>query len=132
MGASNAASLGEVRYLALTTFRRDGRPVVTPVWPATVNGHLYVGTTNETGKVKRLRANPRVRVAPCNANGSRILGDWQEGSARRIEDPALGQAFLAALQRKYGWQFLLVRLIYRMRGVYRNRSLYEIELHSTG
>jgi PPOX class probable F420-dependent enzyme len=128
MGASTAASLGEARYLALTTFRRDGRAVTTPIWPAALHGRLYFGTTRDTGKVRRLRANPRVRVAPCNANASRMLGDWQDGAARHVADESTRQAFVSALRSKYGWQYRLVMLLYRLRGAYRHRAVYEIEL----
>jgi uncharacterized protein len=107
---------GDTRYLALTTYRRDGRPVTTPVWAAPLNGNLYVVTARSTGKVRRLRATGRVRFAPSNMNGRRILGQWHEGSGHVVEDePRRGEA-LAALRRKYGWQLGLAMLIYRLRG----------------
>jgi uncharacterized protein len=128
MAATSLEALGAARTVALTTFRRDGRAVTTPVWSALVEGRLYVGTPGGTGKVKRLRNNPAVRMAPCNTSGSRILGDWREGRARRVEDHAVGQAYLVALRRKYGWQYTLIMFLYRLRGLLRDRALYEIEL----
>ena len=57
------------KYVSVTTFRRDGTPVPTPVWYALGDGELVFWTGAASGKVKRLRNNPRVLVAPCNARG---------------------------------------------------------------
>src|SRR5206468_3996936 len=115
------ATLPNSRYVALTTYRRDGRPVTTPVWSAPLAGKLYVVTAESTGKARRLRATGRVRFAACNMNGRRILGDWEEGTGRIVQDEARYREALAALRRKYGWQLSLARLINRLRGVDRDR-----------
>jgi uncharacterized protein len=120
----------EARYLALTTYRRDGRPVTTPVWAAALRGRLYVVTASDTGKARRIRATGRVRFAPCNMSGHRILGPWQEGTARIVEDAARREEALTALQRKYGWQMSLAMFVYRRRGQYADRVV--LELASTG
>ena len=73
-------TLGDPRYIALTTYRRDGRPVTTPVWLAALEGKIYVFTADNTGKAKRVRATGRVRFAPSSMNGRRILGAWREGT----------------------------------------------------
>jgi PPOX class probable F420-dependent enzyme len=117
---------GDTRYIALTTYRRDGRPVTTPVWAAPLNGNLYVVTARSTGKVRRLRATDRVRFAPSNMNGRRILGAWHEGSGRVVEDEQRRGEALAALQRKYGWQMSLAMLINRLRGLDRERVVLEL------
>ena len=64
-----AAGIAKARYLALTTFRRDGSPVRTPVWFAADGDRLLVWTDAPSGKVKRIRANPNVTIAPCNVGG---------------------------------------------------------------
>ena len=117
---------GDTRYIALTTYRRDGRPVTTPVWAAPLNGNLYVVTARSTGKVRRLRATDRVRFAPSNMNGRRILGAWHEGSGRVVEDELRRGEALAALRRKYGWQMSLAMLINRLRGLDRERVVLEL------
>jgi PPOX class probable F420-dependent enzyme len=61
--------LGDERYISITTFRRDQSPVATPVWVVADNGRLYVWTGSQTGKVKRIRRNPAVTVAPCTFRG---------------------------------------------------------------
>lgn len=107
---------GDSRYIALTTYRRDGHPVTTPVWSASLNGTLYVVTTKSTGKARRVRATGRVRFAPSNMNGRRILGEWQEGTGRIVDDDRRRSEARAAVQRKYGWQFSLATLLSRLRG----------------
>jgi len=117
---------GDARYIALTTYRRDGLPVTTPVWSAPLDGKLYVVTAKSTGKARRVRATGRVRFAPSNMSGRRILGEWQEGVGRIVADEGRGSEALTALQRKYGWQLSLAMLIYRLRGSYRERVVLEL------
>ena len=56
-------------YLSLVTFRKSGVPVRTPVWFAEDDGKLYVMTNSKTGKYKRIRNNPQVKVASCTIRG---------------------------------------------------------------
>jgi PPOX class probable F420-dependent enzyme len=114
------------RYIALTTYRRDGRPVTTPVWAVALGGKLYVVTTRGSGKARRVEVTGRVRFASCNMNGSRILSEWQEGTGRIVQDQARRSEALAALRRKYSWQLSLAMLVYRLRGVHRDRVVLEL------
>jgi len=114
------------RYIALTTFRRDGSPVTTPVWTVALHGNLYVVTARHTGKARRLAVTGRVRFAPCDMSGRRILGEWLEGSGRVVQDEARRREALEALQRKYGWQLSLATLLSRLRGSYRDRVVLEL------
>ena len=114
------------RFLALTTYRRDGRSVTTPVWAVPLHGKLYVATSKSTGKAKRVTATGRVRFAACDRSGRRILSDWQGGTGRVVEDAALQHEALSALHHKYGWQLSLALLIYRLRGLYRDRVILEL------
>ncbi|MEV8510851.1 PPOX class F420-dependent oxidoreductase [Dactylosporangium sp. NPDC051484] len=61
--------LGEEQYLLVTTFRRDGTPVPTPVWAVRDGDALLVWTVGDSGKVKRIRRDGAVTVAPCNVRG---------------------------------------------------------------
>ena len=84
----------------LVTYRRDGRPVATPVWAAEGDGRFYVRSERAAGKVKRLRRDSRVLLAPCTVRG-RPLGAPFEGHARALapdEEPR-GES---ALTRRYG------------------------------
>lgn len=92
--------LARAKYINLVTFRKDGREVSTPVWCVTVDGKLYFYTNGNTGKVKRIRATKRVRVAPSDARG-RPLGPWSEGTGRIVTEPAVETRIYQALAQKY-------------------------------
>jgi hypothetical protein len=62
--------LGGERFVSITTSRRDGTPVATPVWVVAFDDHLYVWTGSQTGKVKRIRNNPAIMLAPCTRRGT--------------------------------------------------------------
>ena len=123
----NRAALDRARYVSLETFRRDGRGVRTPVWAAPRGSKLYVFSEAKAWKVKRLRNDPHIRVAPCNARGT-VKGEWVEGSGRRVEDPAVIEGAYQALLAKYGWQMLLTNLLSRLTGRIDKRAILELEL----
>ncbi|WP_446217757.1 PPOX class F420-dependent oxidoreductase [Micromonospora sp. IBHARD004] len=62
--------LAAEKYVLLTTFRKDGRPVSTPVWAVRDGDALAVWTASDSGKVKRIRRDGRVTVAPCDVRGN--------------------------------------------------------------
>ncbi len=129
MARSHETDLATARYVNLTTYRRDGTPVTTPVWWVARGDRFYVGTTRNTGKVKRIRANGRVRVIACDASGRRESGVARAGTARLVDDPALREEVQRLLIAKYGrWIFAFMMLIYRLRGVYAARVVLELEL----
>lgn len=112
-GTPLAAALNDHRYALLTTFRRTGRPITTPVWFAVVGGRVYFRTPESTGKAKRLRRNSRVRIAPCTVRG-RATGPDIDATARRV-GPEEGEAVRRALERRYGIQIRVVDLLLRFR-----------------
>lgn len=69
------------KYISLATFRKSGTPVYTPVWFAEDNGKLYVMTRSDSGKYKRIRNNPKVKIAPSTARG-KIVGAEADATAR--------------------------------------------------
>ncbi|MGA8308899.1 MAG: PPOX class F420-dependent oxidoreductase [Terriglobales bacterium] len=75
------------KYISLVTFRKTGDPVRTPVWFGEKNDNLYIMTRSDSGKYKRIRNNPQVRVGPCTARG-KITGPEFAASARvlQVED----------------------------------------------
>lgn len=89
-----------VRYLSLATFRKNGIAVATPVWFAELEGTLYVYTGGSTGKVKRIRNNGHVTLAPCTMNG-RVTGPAIEAQARLVGDSAVIALVKRAIMRKY-------------------------------
>jgi uncharacterized protein len=85
----------------LVTYRRDGTPVPTPVWAAPGGGHLYVRTERDAGKLKRLRNDSRLLVAPCTVRG-KPLGAPLEARARTLA-PAEEAVAEGALAARYGF-----------------------------
>jgi PPOX class probable F420-dependent enzyme len=71
-------------YLNLETFRKNGAGVRTPVWFAEKDGELLLYTLADSGKVKRIRNNPRVRIAPSDLRGN-LRGDWIDAQARLLD-----------------------------------------------
>ena len=119
------------RYISLVTFRRNGTAVETPVWFAEHDRKLYVFTERASYKVKRLRRDPRVKVAPCGALG-RVTGTWRAGRARIVDDAATEAAAYAALHSKYGWQMRLTDALSRLAGRIDGRAILEISLDGSG
>ncbi|HET6826811.1 MAG TPA: PPOX class F420-dependent oxidoreductase [Amnibacterium sp.] len=100
------AAVGRRRYVSLTTFRRSGVAVATPVWIAPAGDALAVVTDTATGKAKRLRNNPAVVIRECDVRGRVRPGAVAvDGVVELVTDPAQQRPLLAALERKYGWQF---------------------------
>jgi PPOX class probable F420-dependent enzyme len=101
------AQFADAKYLNLETFRKTGVGVRTPVWfvrdvlhNAPTITAFYIYSEADAGKVKRIRNNPKVRVAPCTMRGD-VRGAWIDGRARICEDDeaAYGQQLLT---QKYG------------------------------
>jgi PPOX class probable F420-dependent enzyme len=103
----DTASLGRSRYLSITTFKRDGTPVSTPVWVAAEDGTLLVHSEARSWKVKRIRRDGHVRVAPCTATGT-IRGDALDADATIDDDTETVSKLLA---RKYGVTFRVVEAV---------------------
>ncbi|PWK74672.1 hypothetical protein BCL76_101406 [Streptomyces sp. CG 926] len=100
--------LGRARYVSLTTFRKDGTPVATPVWAVADAGELYVWTRSDSWKVKRIRNNGRVTVTACDMRGRVEEGaQVREGEARLLDETGLRRV-RKLMSRKYTWQFWLV------------------------
>jgi uncharacterized protein len=88
------------KHCLLVTFRRSGEPVPTPVWFGLEGGRVYARSEERVGKVKRIRANPRVLVAPCDNRG-KPAGSAAEGRAR-ILAPEEEAAAERAIQSNFG------------------------------
>ena len=87
------------KYVSLTTLRTTGVPVATPVWFGEDGGKLFIMTRSDMGKTKRIRNNPRVRVAPCTIRG-KVTGPEFPATAR-ILPPAEHPHARQTINRKY-------------------------------
>lgn len=119
--------LGRERYVSLATFRKNGKEVRTPVWVAPDGEHLYVYTNRTMGKVKRIRNDGRVRIAPCDVRGG-LRGEWEDGHARMLDAPDELERGLEVMVRKYGWLMRLALLASRISGRYADRAVIEIDV----
>lgn len=92
--------LGSGQYLLLTSYRRNGTPVPTPVWVVRDGDTLGVWTVADSWKVKRIRARADVLVGPCDLRG-RPTGDQIPATAE-ITDAATVARYRKLITRKYG------------------------------
>jgi PPOX class probable F420-dependent enzyme len=102
------------KYLNLETFKKNGDGVKTPVWFAVEpsasldsNGaKLYLYTIGVSGKVKRMRNNPRVRIAPCDVRG-KVLGDWIEARTEFLTGEDADHAVRLLNKKYFPWKQIL-------------------------
>jgi len=87
------------KYISLETFKKNGEGVKTPVWFVLHGGAFYVYTEADSWKIKRIRNNPRVRVAPCSVRGD-VKGPWLDGTASFVDGDER-RAADKLLDRKY-------------------------------
>jgi len=115
------------RYVSLATFRRNGREVRTPVWLAEYGSRYYLFSEGKAGKVKRIRANGRARLAACTLRG-RVTSGWLEGHGRLVNESDLVERAYVALRRKYGWSMKLGDFFSKLSGRYEKRAIVEVEV----
>ena len=121
-------SLADARFVSLTTFRRSGERVSTPVWVGRDGEALVVLTPAGSGKVTRLRQDPRVELAPCGRFGKVDDGVVPvTGTADVREAPDDVERARATIRRHYPIESRLVlgieRLVERLRGRTRTERL---------
>ena len=109
MSASRLEELAKYKYINLETYKKSGQPVRTPVWFMVDNNILYVVTSADTGKAKRLRNNPSIRIVPSTYNGE-PKGEWIDGKARFAEGSEAERA-IQLRKKKYGLQARLAGMI---------------------
>ncbi len=100
MSADKLSQIEGQTYINLETYRKNGNAIATPVWFAQDGRVLYLYSLANAGKVKRIRNNGRVRVAPCDARG-KLKGEWVDGRARLLKDDEAVRAH-RLLDKKYG------------------------------
>ena len=99
-------------FVSLTTFKRDGTPVSTPMWIARDGDQLVVWTPRESWKVKRVRRDPRVEMRPCSRMGKTEPGaPVLAGTAVVIDEPGYVARAAALVKSKYGLQFRLITTV---------------------
>jgi uncharacterized protein len=94
------SQLGEGKYLLLTTYRKDGRAVPTPVWVVADGGTLFAWSATDSGKVKRIRRDGKVDVGPCDIKG-KPTGESVPGRAELLDESGSDRV-RALISKKYG------------------------------
>ena|SRR5215208_1407628 len=113
MSSDKLAQFANQKYLSLETYKKDGTGVPTPLWFAQEGKVFYVYTLADAWKVKRIRNNPRARIAPCDFRGN-IKGEWVDAEAR-ILDQAESEKAHRLLNKKYGWQKMIGNFMSKLR-----------------
>jgi PPOX class probable F420-dependent enzyme len=123
MSGGRLSAFDGQQYLNLESYRRNGQPVATPVWFAQDRDTIYIYSLADAFKVKRIRNNPQVRIAPCGARGQ-LKGEWVEARARILTGDEERRAD-SLLDAKYGWMKKLGNLFSKIRK--RKRAFMAIE-----
>lgn len=102
-------SLADEKYLALTTFTKDGRRKSTAVWIADLDGNLAFTTGANAWKLKRLRNDARCEVQPCNSRGVAVEGAVVATGTGREATAGELSAIRAGIKAKYGFQVTMIK-----------------------
>ncbi len=117
-------ALGDERYILLTTFRRDGTPVATPVWVVDLDGdEIGFYTGSGSGKAKRLAHTARVTVAPCDARGRVRAGAAAVEATARVVTGSEYEAIRKRVVAKYGIQARITRFLGTVIGIARRKPV---------
>ena len=122
MISNSTTALSEQRFVSLTTFKRNGEGVSAPMWIGRDGADLFVWTAADSWKVKRVRNNPRVQLAPSSRCGKVRDGVVPvDGIAEVLTHPATVNRLQGEIRSKYGLEYYLVRLIERIAAGGRNK-----------
>ncbi len=106
MSSDRLATLEKQKYINLETYKKSGQAVRTPVWFMISDGLVFVLTTQNTGKVKRINNNQTVKIMPCGMRGE-PKGDWIDGTARFATESETQNA-IKLRHKKYGLRAKIV------------------------
>jgi PPOX class probable F420-dependent enzyme len=101
------------RFVSVTSFKRDGTGIATPVWSVSENRRLFAFTDLRSAKVRRMRRNPQVLVAPCLPNG-RLRGTPRPAHAEVLTDERDLERVQKLMLRRYRVSYRVVMLVYRL------------------
>ena len=117
-------ALGDEKYMLLTTFRRDGTPVATPVWVVKLDDErVGFWTSSGSGKAKRLAHTARVTVTPCDARGRVKEGAATVDATARVVTGSELEDIRRRIVAKYGLMTKFTKLLGTIAGVLRGRRI---------
>ena len=109
---NNDNSLKTGKYINILTYKKNGHGVSTPVWFIQKDDKIYIRTSNQSGKVKRIKNNNNVLYALCNISG-KIKGEWHSGVAK-IE-PDINRMIFSKITEKYGILAHIMNILYKIK-----------------
>ena len=112
---NNISQFLNQKYINLETYRRNGQAVRTTVWFVMDAGTIYIRTDMNSGKVKRIKNNPNIRITPSGARGQ-LKGKWIEGKIKMAGSLELEHAN-QLLEQKYGIQGKIIRVFNKIRNI---------------
>ena len=101
------------RYLSVTSFKRDGSGVATPVWFVSDGRRLFAFTDLHSPKIRRIRRSPRALVAPCRVNG-KLRGEPVAATAEVLTATADLERVRKLLLARYKISYRVVMMFYRL------------------
>src|SRR5580658_4638031 len=111
--------LERARYISLTTFKRDGTPVSSPVWITGSAGTYEFTTGDKAWKTRRLQTDPRVQVQACSARGRvKPTARRYDGTGEVLPEPGNVARAERSLVVKYGWQFHATKVVDKLRAAF--------------
>jgi hypothetical protein len=117
-------ALADEKYILLTTFKRDGTPVATPVWAVALDGgKIGFWTSSGSGKAKRLARTARVTVQPCNARGQAKADTSPAAGTARIVTGAEFDDICARVKAKYGLMTKFTKLLGTIGGIAKRKRI---------
>jgi len=117
-------ALGDEKYILLTTFRRDGTPVSTPVWSVSLDGgRIAFWTSSGSGKAKRLAHTERVTVTPCDARGRVKAGAGSVDATARLVTGEELEEIRKRIISKYGVMTKFTKLLATVVGALRGKRI---------
>ena len=112
-----AANMGDEKYILLTTFKRDGTPVSSPVWAVPMEGERFAFYTSSTsGKAKRLAHTARVTVQPCSARGKPRDGTTPTEATAQVVTGGELESIRSKVVAKYGVMTKITRSLAKLGG----------------
>lgn len=112
--AVDAHQFDGYKYINLETYKKNGQPISTPVWFVIENNLIFIVTRSSTGKIKRLKNNPSVRIMPCGFRGE-SKGKWVGGIAEFMNSNESAR-IVNLRNKKYGITAKLVSLFTLRKG----------------
>jgi PPOX class probable F420-dependent enzyme len=107
--------LAAQKFVSLTTYKKNGDALATPMWVGRDGDHLFVWTPADSAKIKRVRKDPRVTLVPCGRFGKpNNDAEPVAGTAEVITEPATVRRLAEVIRHKYGLEYWVVTLIERL------------------